>query len=279
MGERNFKSSCCSALLIQRDSELGCNECGKIFENEDVFVETTGSSKIPGMLIDDSTIIPNGNSDAFGKRFLDPKTVKKLQFWDRRSKKRNQSRLKANHEITRLCERMSIPDFAKIRSEEIFLEGQKKKLLRGRDSYIFSAACVYAACRELGIPKNVATISEFTKCGEREIFGDYKKIFNVLELKIPIQSPIAFLSKIANGTNPPINSATQILAQKMIENFTESAGKDPHGVAGAALYLASIIKGKKISQVQISRAAGVTEATIRKNLEILKKYNLKTRKE
>jgi transcription initiation factor TFIIB len=271
MGERNFKSSCCSALLIQRDSELGCNECGKIFENEDVFVETTGSSKIPGMLIDDSTIIPNGNSDAFGKRFLDPKTVKKLQFWDRRSKKRNQSRLKANHEISRLCEKMGIPDFVKKRSEEIFIDCQRKKLLRGRDANIFSVACLYAACRELNIPKNIAIISEHTEFGEREIFSDYKTIFKNLELSVSIQSPIVFLSKIANRTNPPMDTSVQILARKIIENYSESAGKDPHGVAGAALYLAASIKGKKVTQSQISRASGVTEATIRKNLKFLEK--------
>ena len=271
MGEKNFKSSCCSAILIQRDSELGCNECGKIFESEEIFSEPIGLSKMSGSLIDDTTIISNGTSDAFGKKFLDPKTVKKLQFWDRRARKRNQSRIKANHKISRLCEIMAIPDFAKKRSEEIFIECQKKRLLKGRDANIFSVACLYAACRELDIPKNIATISENTEFGEREIFADYKTIFKNLELRVPVQSPISFLSKIANKTNPSLSSSVQILARQIIENTKESAGKDPHGVAGAALYLASSIKGKKITQGEISKASGVTEATIRKNLECFKK--------
>ena len=270
MGENNFRSSCCSALLIQKDSELGCNECGKIFENESIFQETSNSSKITSTLVDDNTIISNSTIDAYGKKFLDPKTVKKLQFWDRRSKKRNQSRLKANHEISRLCETMGIPDFVKKRSEEIFIESQRKKLLRGRDSNIFSIACLYAACRELNIPKNLATISYNSEFGEREIFSDYKTIFKNLELSVSIQSPIMFLSKIANKTNPPIETSVQILARKIIENFKESAGKDPQGVAGAALYLATMSRGKKVTQTQISKASGVTEATIRKNLEALK---------
>lgn len=274
MGEKNFKSSCCSAILIQRDSELGCNECGKIFESEEIFSEPIGLSKMSGSLIDDTTTISNGTSDAFGKKFLDPKTVKKLQFWDRRARKRNQSRIKANHKISRLCEIMAIPDFAKKRSEEIFIECQKKRLLKGRDANIFSVACLYAACRELDIPKNIATISENTEFGEREIFADYKTIFKNLELRVPVQSPISFLSKIANKTNPSLSSSVQILARQIIENSKESAGKDPHGVAGAALYLASSIKGKKITQGEISKASGVTEATIRKNLEILKKQKM-----
>lgn len=274
MGEKNFKSSCCSAILIQRDSELGCNECGKIFESEEIFSEPIGLSKMSGSLIDDTTIISNGTSDAFGKKFLDPKTVKKLQFWDRRARKRNQSRIKANHKISRLCEIMAIPDFVKKRSEEIFIECQKKRLLKGRDANIFSVACLYAACRELDIPKNIATISENTEFGEREIFADYKTIFKNLELRVPVQSPISFLSKIANKTNPSLSSSVQILARQIIENSKESAGKDPHGVAGAALYLASSIKGKKITQGEISKASGVTEATIRKNLEILKKQKM-----
>jgi transcription initiation factor TFIIB len=271
MGEKNFKSSCCSAILIQRDSELGCNECGKIFESEEIFSEPIGLSKMSGSLIDDTTIISNGTSDAFGKKFLDPKTVKKLQFWDRRARKRNQSRIKANHKISRLCEIMAIPDFVKKRSEEIFIECQKKRLLKGRDANIFSVACLYAACRELDIPKNIATISENTEFGEREIFADYKTIFKNLELRVSVQSPISFLSKIANKTNPSLSSSVQILARQIIENSKESAGKDPHGVAGAALYLASSIKGKKITQGEISKASGVTEATIRKNLECFKK--------
>jgi len=52
------------------------------------------------------------------------------------------------------------------------------------------------------------------------------------------------------------------------------AGKDPMGMAAAALYLSCITSGEVKSQKQISIASGVTEVTIRNRCAGLRKMLL-----
>ncbi|MEM4391700.1 MAG: transcription initiation factor IIB, partial [Candidatus Nitrosotenuis sp.] len=49
-----------------------------------------------------------------------------------------------------------------------------------------------------------------------------------------------------------------------------SAGKDPMGLAAAALYLACVMLGENKTQKDIAQAAGVTEVTIRNRYKGLK---------
>ena len=50
------------------------------------------------------------------------------------------------------------------------------------------------------------------------------------------------------------------------------AGKDPTGLAAAALYLACITEGGNKTQKEISEASGVTEVTIRNRCAGLKTF-------
>ncbi|MEM3487630.1 MAG: hypothetical protein QW191_05120, partial [Conexivisphaerales archaeon] len=49
-----------------------------------------------------------------------------------------------------------------------------------------------------------------------------------------------------------------------------SAGKDPMGLAAAALYVACVLEGENKTQKDIAEAAGVTEVTIRNRYKGLK---------
>jgi transcription initiation factor TFIIB len=49
-----------------------------------------------------------------------------------------------------------------------------------------------------------------------------------------------------------------------------SAGKDPMGLAASVLYLSSIKTGESVTQMNIARAAGVTEVTVRNRSKDLK---------
>ena len=50
-----------------------------------------------------------------------------------------------------------------------------------------------------------------------------------------------------------------------------AAGKDPMGMASAALYIACLQHNEKITQKNIAVAAGVTEVTVRNRYKALKK--------
>ena len=54
------------------------------------------------------------------------------------------------------------------------------------------------------------------------------------------------------------------------EDTRTSAGKDPMGLAAAALYVACVMNGENKTQKDVAEAAGVTEVTIRNRYKGLK---------
>ncbi len=68
------------------------------------------------------------------------------------------------------------------------------------------------------------------------------------------------------------------LAIKIIRNAKSrhaTAGKDPSGLAAAALYIASKLKKEKITQKRLAKAAGVTEVSVRnRSKDLMKRLDL-----
>jgi len=85
-----------------------------------------------------------------------------------------------------------------------------------------------------------------------------------------------YISKLANLSN--FDTKIERLAleiAKKTENHLLSDGKSPNGIAAAYLYLASILLGVNILQMDISKLAGVTEVTIRNRCkDILTTYKI-----
>jgi len=93
-----------------------------------------------------------------------------------------------------------------------------------------------------------------------------------LELKMPVVDPVRGVSRIASIAELGEKSkrkAIEILNQAKTMGIV--AGKDPMGIAAAALYLACISTGEIKSQKDISVASGVTEVTIRNRCAGLRK--------
>ena len=62
---------------------------------------------------------------------------------------------------------------------------------------------------------------------------------------------------------------------KMVYENGLAAGKDPMGLAAAALYYACIENGENVTQRVISKSSNVTEVTIRNQYHGLKKMHIK----
>ena len=71
-----------------------------------------------------------------------------------------------------------------------------------------------------------------------------------------------------------IDEKTQQTAIDILHKAEEKkaiAGKDPMGIAAAAIYIACVIEGEKKTQKDIAEAAGVTEVTVRNRYKGLRK--------
>ena len=97
-------------------------------------------------------------------------------------------------------------------------------------------------------------------------------VFRELDLKIPVADPVKGVSRIASIAG--LGEKTKRKAINMLNKAKKLgivAGKDPMGIAAAALYLACIHSGGNKTQKEITIASGVTEVTIRNRCAGLKK--------
>jgi transcription initiation factor TFIIB len=145
-----------------------------------------------------------------------------------------------------------------------------KGLIRGRSINAVTAATLYAACRKSGSPKTLSEISKASLVNKKDVSRCYRMMFQKLDFHMPPSDPLTYISKIAEKNE--ISGKTQgtaiaILADARQKRFL--AGKDPMGMAAAALYIACLQNNEKITQRSISEAAGVTEVTIRNRYKAL----------
>jgi transcription initiation factor TFIIB len=84
---------------------------------------------------------------------------------------------------------------------------------------------------------------------------------------MPIDDPMKFVSGIASKLN--VRQDTQHKAVEILRKAKERqglSGKDPRGIAAAALYMACIENDDKRIQKDVAAAAGTTEVTLRNRL-------------
>ena len=219
----------------------------------------------------------NGTRDANGSQ-LPQETVqemRRLQRQDNRSKV-NDSTFRnlsvAMAELDRLSSVLSLPVAVKEDAAVLYRRALKKDLIRGRSIDAFVAASLYAACRVLAIPRPLKTVVDESKRTHKEVSMTYRMMLKELNLKVPVDNPLIYVTGLANKLN--IGRQTEL---KAIDILTEAkrlralAGKDPRGVAAAALYLASELRGERVVQRKVSKAAETTEVTLRNRYRGLKK--------
>jgi transcription initiation factor TFIIB len=175
-------------------------------------------------------------------------------------------------ELDRLSDKVYVPSSVKEKAAVIYRKALDKGLVRGRSIAAIAAASLYAACRNTETPRTLREISEASLVDKKDVARCYRLLLRELDVKMPIADPLTYVSKIAERTG--ISGQTQGLAIKILRDAKKkraAAGKDPMGLAAAALYIACLINGEKKTQKDIAEAAGVTEVTVRNRYKTLKR--------
>jgi transcription initiation factor TFIIB len=221
-------------------------------------------------LNENSSVISQTGKDASGRRITgqNKALVNRISVWDKRAKSSGaRTRNKANSEITRISEILHIPEQIKQRGAEIYRECEKRKMLTGRKATVFSVACLYVSCRENGISKTLSEFAEASFAKRNDLGAYYRTIVQELDVKTKVMSPTSYLSRIATNAVPPLSVTVQKQAMVLLESYDDKAGKDPVGLAAAALYYVAKLKNLNHSQRVICMAAGITELTIRNRVD------------
>ena len=85
-----------------------------------------------------------------------------------------------------------------------------------------------------------------------------------LNLKIPLANPTDYIVRFAADLK--LTGATARRAIDLVKEAKQkglTAGKDPTGLAAAAIYIAGIIENDRRTQREIAEASNVTEVTVR----------------
>ena len=272
--------------------ELVCNSCGFVTRER---IEETGpewrafSSEekdsrsrvgIPASLamhdMGLATVIGWENKDAAGKSLTGgaKSTIERLRTWDGRSQVHepvDRNLRQAFSELDRLVDKLSLSDVVVERSAYIYRKAIEKGLVRGRSISGLIAAATYAACRVTETPRTLKDVAAASGVKKKDVARCYRLIHRELDMKMPVTDPIKCVSRIASKAGLTERSQRRAVGilKKAIESRS-SAGKDPMGLAAAALYVACVLEGENKTQKDIAESAAVTEVTIRNRYKGLK---------
>jgi len=286
--------SCLNLKIVtdQNTGELFCSKCGLVltdkitdtgaewrsFSSDEGNKARTGagtSIRMHDMGL--STVIGAANKDSTGKPLSASvkSSIERLRTWDSRSQANSsadRNLRQALNEMDKLKDKLALSDAVIEKAAYIYRKAIERKLVRGRSIQGLVAACLYASCRNTETPRTLDDISQGINIRRKDVARCYRLLFRELELKMPVVDPVKGVSRIASiaGLSEKCkrNAITMLNKAKKIGAV---AGKDPMGIAAAALYLSCISIGESKSQKDISQASGVTEVTIRNRCAGLRK--------
>ena len=277
---------CIKGKILTDDTtgELFCNNCGRVMTDkvEDMGAEWRSFSNDQGsraragagtsITMHDmglSTIIDASNKDSTGKPLSAnmKSSIERLRTWDSRTQaasSADRNLRQALNEMDKLKGKMGLTDAVIEKAAYIYRKAMEKKLVRGRSIQGLVAACLYASCRNTETPRTLDDISESINIRRKDVARCYRLIYRELELQMPVVDPVKGIARIASEAD--LKEKTKRRAVVILNQAKEIglvAGKDPMGIAAAALYLACIETDEQKSQKEICNASGVTEVTIR----------------
>jgi transcription initiation factor TFIIB len=285
----------CGSSNIIHDTESGeiiCGNCGLVITESTInkgpewraFTQSEKESRsrvgVPlSFSVHDkglTTMIGRVGRDAFGRKIplktkLQMLRLRKWQIRSRVHSSVDRNLAQAMAELDRLTDKLHIPPPIKEKAAVIYRKALDKGLVRGRSISAIAAASLYAACRTTQTPRTLRELSVHSPIDKKDIARCYRLLLRELNMSMPIPAAQLRVPKIASKVG--VGEKTQQRAVEILreaERLKTTAGKDPMGLAAAALYIACVMNDEKRTQKMIADAAGVTEVTIRNRYKGLK---------
>ncbi|MGA7368207.1 MAG: transcription initiation factor IIB [Nitrososphaeraceae archaeon] len=266
--------------------EIICTTCGTVVldkqETPVSDINTKNRSGMPSSLVFPdkglSTIITYSNTDANGTVLNQEQitTSKKIRYLDKiwsNNKNHLRNFKNAFAIMATVRDKLGLTNPIIERAAYYYRRAFDSKLIKGRAIKEMVVASIYAACKEMSVPRTMQEISYAANA--EPIFSGrcYRIMSRKLRISHATVDASSYISKIA--TNAQISQQTYREAVNMLSVAKRNPichGKDPRAIAAAVLY-ASCLKKKEstISQSKIAAAGNISVVTLRKRLaDILK---------
>ena len=176
-------------------------------------------------------------------------------------------------------------------AKHIYKLVDKHKFLKGKQTELVVAGCIFIACRQNGVGRTFQEIYNITKVEKKEVGRVYKQLSSFLK-KIHEQEERAttgldtvthyestttgadtlvkrFVSQLAFRTNSiKISNIATALAQQA-NDIPSLAGRSPLSVAAACIYMACHLVGEPRPSNPIAKTAGVSDGTVKTAYKLL----------
>ncbi|WP_137287761.1 transcription initiation factor IIB [Halorussus salinisoli] len=266
-------------------NEIVCEDCGLVIDDQQidrgpewrafnhnerqsksrVGAPTTQTMHDKGL----TTQIDWKNKDAYGQSLSSEKRsqMSRLRKWQERirTKDAGERNLQfALSEIDRMASGLGVPRSVREVSSVIYRRALKEDLIRGRSIEGVATSCLYAGCRQEGIPRSLEEVSEVSRVEKKEIGRTYRYIAKELSLEMEPVDPKEYVPRFSSELG--VSEEVKMQANEIIDKSAEQgllSGKSPTGFAAAAIYAASLLCNEKKTQREVAEVAQVTEVTIR----------------
>ena len=188
----------------------------------------------------------------------------RLKKWQNRQSWPQKNLSIALNEIRRIASQLALPEHVSEAAATLYRKVFKKDLLKGRSIKSMVAGSIYIVCRLKNVPIALKSITNLSCETERTIRRAYKIILKELNIRVNNVNAASLIARI--GGELKITNKEEQEAQKILEMAKTKRvliGKDPKGIAAAAIYIACKKTGNKRTQADVSKAANVTEVTLR----------------
>jgi transcription initiation factor TFIIB len=229
-----------------------------------------------------STMIDWRDRDSKGSTFTAKQRAQiyRLRKWQIRTRVHSsldRNLAQAMTEIDRLSSQLGLSHGLREHAARLYRKLIAGRLWRSRSIDATAAASVYAACRHRGSPRSIEEISRHSRVSKKKIGQHYRLLVEKLKLRMPISDPANYVPRFITQLNLPGKVQQKVLEilDMAKQQRTLVTGRDPRGLAAAAIYIASILMDHRVTQRDIAMAAGVTEVTVRNRYkELVQKLNI-----
>ena len=280
--------SCRSTNLVICDELTGetiCSQCATVISDRQTFFDDDPSLKKElgrptSLIFPDkglSTVITSSNTDAYGTSLNQEQisSINKIRYYDKLSgSKANFRNLRSAFSImAAIKDKLTLTDPIMERAAYYYRKTLENKLIKGRAIKEMVVASVYAACKEMDIPRRLEDISKAADADNIFAGRCFRTMARVLGINCPSVDATRYMSKVAE--NADVNQKTYRCALDMLNEVKKnpiSYGKDPKALATAALYGACLLEEKeKVNQSRLAKAGGISVVTLRKRISDIAK--------
>ncbi|MBC8501053.1 MAG: hypothetical protein ISS25_03335 [Nanoarchaeota archaeon] len=167
-------------------------------------------------------------------------------------------------EIQRLVSVLQLSKTIEEEASRIYTHAAQKGIVKGRSTETIVAAVIYIVCRNYEVPKTLDDLESATSIDKKEIGRNYRYVVREMNIRVTQSDPVNYVSRYVS--NLELSQKTHTTAIRLLEKAQRreiTSGKNPLGLAAAAIYAASKLNEEKRTQNEIASAIGVTEVTLR----------------